>query len=273
MPTADIMEATLTARVAGQSVIETLLRSREAAPERSTLARLLGVSPLTAEERRWYSGAVGETITGRMLARLPDTWTVLHAVPIGVGTSDVDHIVIGPGGVFTINTKHHFGQSIWVGARTLLVAGTQQPYLRNSEYEAERATVTLSRILPAHVDVTPVIAFVHPKSLTIKSRPLVVSVLEAHTLVRWLLRRPVVLTPDQSALIALVAADPTTWHSSAGEACDTAALAKRFRELDRQVRGARYVRVAWGGAAAAAAVLGAMFALPSIAEVLSGLVG
>jgi hypothetical protein len=33
-------------------------------------------------------------------------WTVLHSVPVGTGSTDIDHIAIGPAGVFTLNTKY-----------------------------------------------------------------------------------------------------------------------------------------------------------------------
>ncbi|MBG6212216.1 hypothetical protein RCH23_000129 [Cryobacterium sp. CAN_C3] len=45
-----------------------------------------------------------------MLSKLGPEWTVLHAVPVGSGSSDIDHVVIGPAGVFTINTKNHTGK-------------------------------------------------------------------------------------------------------------------------------------------------------------------
>jgi hypothetical protein len=32
---------------------------------------------------------------------------VLHAVPVGDRGSDIDHVVIGHGGVYTVNTKTH----------------------------------------------------------------------------------------------------------------------------------------------------------------------
>ncbi|WP_371261683.1 nuclease-related domain-containing protein [Arthrobacter sp. ov118] len=31
-------------------------------------------------------------------------------MPVGAGASDVDHVLIGPAGVFTLNTKNHAGQ-------------------------------------------------------------------------------------------------------------------------------------------------------------------
>ena len=104
---------------------------------------MFGVSPLSADEQSWYSGALGERAVGRMLSALDDSWTVLHAVPVGKGTSDIDHVAIGPGGVFTVNTKHHPGRTVWFAPRTFMVAGQKQPYIRNSEHEAERATKKL----------------------------------------------------------------------------------------------------------------------------------
>src|SRR5690606_36128291 len=50
-------------------------------------------------------GALGELEVGRLLDQLDSEWFAFHAVPVGSAGSDVDHIVIGPGGVFTINSK------------------------------------------------------------------------------------------------------------------------------------------------------------------------
>ena len=52
-----------------------------------------------------------------MLAQLGPEWTVLHSVPVGRGKSDIDHIAIGPPGVFTINTKFSPGKDVWVAGR------------------------------------------------------------------------------------------------------------------------------------------------------------
>ncbi|MCU1637786.1 MAG: hypothetical protein JWL94_433 [Microbacteriaceae bacterium] len=47
----------------------------------------------------WYVGALGEIEVGNLLESIGPAWFVRHAVPIGTGTKDVDHLVIGPGGV------------------------------------------------------------------------------------------------------------------------------------------------------------------------------
>jgi hypothetical protein len=103
--------------------MEHLLALQQDVPSRSPVARALGVSPLDEERTAWYRGALGEATVGRLLEKLPEGWTVLHAVPVGKGDSDIDQVVIGPGGVFTINTKNHAGQKVWVAGRTLLVSG------------------------------------------------------------------------------------------------------------------------------------------------------
>lgn len=260
----------LSTRIAGQAVIEQLIRSHDQVRPRGTLARILGISPLTSDERAWYVGALGEGVVGRMLVALDDRWTVLHAVPVGSGTSDVDHVVIGPGGVFTVNTKHHAGQTIWVASRAFMVSGQKTPYLRNAEYEAERATVRLSRVLPPELDVTPVIALVGPKSITFKEQPAFVKVLDARSLVRWLRKRPIVLDAGQIASIVVAAENPATWHTNPAAEADTRSLQQRFAALDREVRSARLVRLGWATAVLIAFVLAALTMMPLFGRILSG---
>jgi hypothetical protein len=54
---------------------------------------------------RWAWGALGEEWTAAELARLPaDEWSIYHDVPHG--RSNWDHIVVGPAGVFVIDSKN-----------------------------------------------------------------------------------------------------------------------------------------------------------------------
>jgi hypothetical protein len=58
---------------------------------------------------RWDRGAEGEEHVGRLLDALAESgWRTLHDVSLGHG--NVDHVVIGPGGLFTIETKSHAGR-------------------------------------------------------------------------------------------------------------------------------------------------------------------
>ncbi len=93
------------ARIPGQAVMTELLRLRRLDRSRTILGRFFGSSRLGPGSWPWNQGAEGELAVASCLARLGPEWTVLHSIPVGNGTSDIDHVVIGPGGVFTINTK------------------------------------------------------------------------------------------------------------------------------------------------------------------------
>jgi len=201
-------------------------------------------------------------------------WHVLHAVPVGKDDSDIDHVVLGPGGVFTINTKHHRGQSVWVAGRTFMVAGQKQPYVRNAEHEARRASKMLTRAAGTAVPVTAVVAVVAPKSLTVKEKPSDVVVLTATQLVRWLNKRPVAMTSMQTSRLLEVADQPETWRDRPTEGVDAAALRAAFVGLDQEVRAARAVRLAWATAVGGTGVTLSATVGPELVEgLLQGLLG
>lgn len=243
-----VLAGSLRGRVPGQAVMTKLLAEQRLVPPRSRLHRFFGLSPLSAETRSWHRGALGEVVVGRRLARLGAGWFVLHAVPVGAGESDIDHVVIGPGGVFTINTKNHAGQDVWVAGGTFMVAGQRQQHIRNAEHESQRAARLLSSGSRLGVRVQPVIAVVDPKKLTIKRNPQEAIVLTARQLPRWLKRRQKVLSHEHVLRVLSAAERPSTWRGSVGETTsDGSAVQAAFSALDREVRRARLVRLSWAG--------------------------
>ena len=232
-------------RIAGQAVIEKLLSDREGVPPRSFLGRVFGRDPLSPDDYPWYKGALGEIAVGRVLERLGPEWAVLHAVPVGAGTSDIDHVLIGPAGVFTLNTKNHAGQSVWVAGRTLMVAGKKQRHLYNASYEAARTAKLLTRRVNEPVEVTGVVVIVSPKSMTVRERPSGVAVVTDRELLRWLSGRPNVLTPRQLAGITAAAERPGTWHRNPPAAVDPAFARFEFTKLRNLVDSARRRRAGW----------------------------
>jgi hypothetical protein len=186
-------------------------RLKEAAPFRTAVARLLGVR---TDERAWRIGADGEE---RVAAKLDKAcqkdprWRSLHAIPVGERGSDIDHLVIGPGGVFTINAKHHPRAKIWVGGDTFLVNGQRHPYIRNSRHEASRATRLLAAAGAPEVLVRGVIVPVRAEKVTIKTAPDDVDVVARFELARWLLQCPPTLEAPILADIFEVARRSTTW--------------------------------------------------------------
>ena len=244
----------LAARLAGQAVMAECLRTVATGRARSPLARLLGSSPLDDQSRPWYVGALGEQEVGRRLAALGPGWTVLHALPVGDRGSDVDHVVIGPGGVFTLNTKHHAGQKMWVAGQTVMVAGQRQPYVRNAVHEAGRAAKLLSAAAGRPVAVTGAIVLVDPAGLTVREAHPEVAVVTAPRLVRWLTRMPAQLTPEQVRELSAAASRPSTWQRRPQPSEDGRAVAAGFAALHRDVVGARRVRGLWRFGLAAALV-------------------
>ncbi|WP_168200396.1 nuclease-related domain-containing protein [Protaetiibacter larvae] len=112
------------------------------------------------DSRGWYWGVLGERAVAGILSYLGPEYTVLHSVPLGAQGADVDHLVIGPSGVFTINTKYHPGASIWTAGHGLHVNGVGKRYLHSSAGEAGRVEAKLSAAAGFAVPVLSVIAFV-----------------------------------------------------------------------------------------------------------------
>lgn len=252
-------------RPAAASVIAECLSAQTATAPRGAIARFFGVSPLTDQARPWYLGALGEIEVARRLGALDAGWLVLHAVPIGSGTSDIDHVVVGRGGVFTINTKFHEGKDIWVGGKRILVGGQRTDHLRNARFEATRAAQLLAAATGHPAAVTPILVFVGARRITIRERPAGVVILRERELVWWLRKRSAILPADALARVMTAAADASTWHR------DPTVLPvdlASFGELRVDVRRARRRRVGWAlaglaaiGAAASALWTPAMTAL------------
>jgi hypothetical protein len=59
-----------------------------------------------ADPERWLRGAAGEAATARVLGRLPARrWVVWHDLQVPGSRANVDHLLIGPTGVWVVDTK------------------------------------------------------------------------------------------------------------------------------------------------------------------------
>jgi hypothetical protein len=255
----DVRATSMQYRMPGQSVIEKLLREQARRPASSSLKLAFGISPIHPDDLSWHTGAIGERIVAAALAKLPAGWHVFHSLPIGVGESDIDHVVVGPGGVFTLNTKHHPGKRIWVRGHAFWVAGQHTHYLRNAEQEADRLTKILHVRYPQAPDVAPVIVVVNAADLVVKTRPAHVRIETQRGIASWLVHRPAVLRPDHVGLIAAMLDDPTTWRVVA--VADRDDLQRRFVALSKAHDRAHAFRLAW--------ILVAMFALIGVCLALT----
>ncbi|MEU9363517.1 nuclease-related domain-containing protein [Streptomyces avermitilis] len=90
---------------------------------------------------------------------------------------DIDHLLIGPGGVFSINTKHHHKKAVWGGDDAVKVDhGKPAPYARKSRAEDKRVVRVLERYCAFPVPVDPVLAFVGVTDLKVVATQLAVRV-------------------------------------------------------------------------------------------------
>lgn len=192
---------------AGEFARKRAVELRKEAPIKSALARLLG-SP--REERDWAVGADGEEEVARRLRKLGGEWHVIHALPVGEKGADINHVVIGPAGVFTLNTKNHSKHRVTVTQGGVYVNGQRTDYLRNSRFEAKRASKLLTAAC-GNVEVQPVIVIM-AADFKIKSEPTDVNVVGRKTIARWLTKCPVVLTPQRGEEIFEQARRETTWR-------------------------------------------------------------
>lgn len=181
---------------------------RRQAPIRTFFDRVRGRH---TEERAWRVGAGGEERVARELAKLGLDWRVLHGVPVGEHDADIDHVVVGPAGVFTLNTKHHPGARAWVVAKQVRINGQPQPYLRNSRHEAARAGRLLTGAAGRPVEATPVLVFVGLNELTIRQDPGDVVIATLHRIRAALAERPALFSPQAVEMIYAAARRADTW--------------------------------------------------------------
>src|SRR5207248_3110243 len=156
------------------------------------------------DERAWRVGARGEELVARELAKLSSPpWYVFHDIPLGTRGANIDHLVIGPGGVFSVNTKNLTGK-VSVTERTFRHNGYRTDYLPKAHREGERVSAILG------VPVRPVIAVIC-NEFTVKASPTDVDVVARRKLRNWLEGQTARLSKPEVFAIARRVDDPSTW--------------------------------------------------------------
>jgi hypothetical protein len=149
----------------------------------------------------WRRGAAGERRTARLLAPLErQGWAILHDLAVPRSRANLDHLVIGPGGVFVIDSKQYRGRlqldrsgRLWYGRYPLT------PILQAVSFEADQA----ARVLPdPGVAVVPIVA-VHGAQvpwgkIVVDGVPVVA----ARRLPSMLRQLPAVLGPERVTVLA-----------------------------------------------------------------------
>jgi hypothetical protein len=149
----------------------------------------------------WRRGAAGERRTARLLGPLERYgWVVLHDLAVPGNRANIDHLAIGPGGVFVIDSKQYRGRlqldrsgRLWHGRYPFA------PTLRVVSFEADQA----AQVLPdPGLAVVPIVA-VHgaqvPWGKVVTDG---VPVVAARRLPGMLRQLPVVLGPERVVVLA-----------------------------------------------------------------------
>jgi hypothetical protein len=149
----------------------------------------------------WRRGAAGERHTARLLGPLErHGWAVLHDLAVPGSRANIDHLVIGPSGVFVIDSNHYRGrlqldpsERLWHGRSSLA------PTLQALSFEADRAALVLT---DPNVVVVPVMAVHGAQVPWGKVVTQGVPVVAARRLPSMLRQLPAVLGPERVAALA-----------------------------------------------------------------------
>lgn len=174
--------------MAGESAREVARRQRERAER------------LARSAEAWERGADGEAATARALEALPSTeWTVFHDVRWpGRQRANIDHVAVGPGGVFVIDAKNWSG-SIRLHENVLRQNGRQRESAVAGAAEAGLAIAGMGTAAGATA-VTPVLCFVRDEPITGWARD--VMVCSTANIVTMLTTRPAVLDAETIRMTA-----------------------------------------------------------------------
>ncbi|MFI6541437.1 nuclease-related domain-containing protein [Nonomuraea sp. NPDC050547] len=154
-----------------------------------------------SEAASWRKGARGERATARLLAELVDGGhVVLHDRAIGGSHANLDHLVIGPSGVWVVDSKawhrrtrvHGLNRTLYIGRRPA------SRLLRGLAFERKAVERALARTVPA--DAVRAVVAVHGPRLPGLARPLLVEnvmLLRARHVPRAVRSAPPTLTPGE----------------------------------------------------------------------------
>ncbi len=204
-------QRTLPWRLAGVAVIglAVALAVHQVAPTLTVWAALVAAGvvawqvrfQVSEDARNWRRGARGEQRTARQLARLArHGWVIFHDLAVPGSRANVDHLVIGPGGVFLVDSKNWRGRLVFAPDGTLW-HGSYPLTATLATIGFETGAITNALALPG-LAVEPLLVL-HGSTIPWGEQYLGgVAVLPAARLVATLLALPPLLTDQQVTQLA-----------------------------------------------------------------------
>jgi hypothetical protein len=152
---------------AGDSAREMARAKFREAPVSNLAKRLMGRQ--TGDDWTWRQGVRGEQQVGRALENAifhTRGWFLLHGITRNARGTDVDHLLIGPGGIFSLNAKFHEGKKVWLSEHVIGVGGKATHHLRDARSEAKKVKELLDAAYPSPREVTPVVVIAGSSSFS-----------------------------------------------------------------------------------------------------------
>jgi hypothetical protein len=180
---------------------------------RSVLQTLQALLPGRARVQPTRPAARPNSVA-RELARLGPDWRVLDDIPAG-RRGRLEHLVIGPGGVFAVTGRHDARNTICLGSESLLVGGSRVHHGRISRDEAAEVSAWLSESVGYSIPVTALVLIVGDRRFVVPRQPddAVVRVTTPAGAVRWMRGRSARWTAYAVDRIYTAASDPATSSS------------------------------------------------------------
>lgn len=151
--------------------------------------------------KKYFSGLVGEDLVLGVLRKLPDNYLVFHGIKVPGHWGDIDFVVVGPTGVFSVEVKNHKGVIGFDGQELTL----SHSRIREKDIikQAKREALDLNNFLLATTGtnefVNPTLVFSNPSTkLNLRSNLVnKVKVLHTSDLIKTLTDNPTVKINDR----------------------------------------------------------------------------
>ena len=159
-------------------------------------------------QRKRRRGANAVAVRAKVASLQSPSTRVLKDVSIGSGDCEIEHLIIGSGGVFAVSVRKQPARYVAVDNYSMTVDGESLPHLRESKYQAECVARLLAGRADFEVPVRGCVVLLtgsHNTHVEYESRPIGVSLLTKHDVPKWFRRQPKALTPEQVEAVYAIA--------------------------------------------------------------------
>jgi hypothetical protein len=162
---------------------------------------------IPTEEGNWRIGAEAEEEVGRILAELPRYWTARHDILLRPNWN-VDHVVVGPPGVFVLDTKFRSGD-VKSSRSGIRVNGYRTQMAEQVQNQAREVSTLLRSAARMPVWVQPVLVLAN--DVGGRAEPDGVHVVGIGEIIEYLMSLPRELEKMVVDELGAVVRDDSTW--------------------------------------------------------------